>query len=163
MWLILEVSYIGPSDPKSSCSDGLPDALTHLSQFRELSLKVRTSIGEASNCWGTTASALRYSLVEDPPHWLLRTELVVTAFPSLRSSQRMDLRADLDNIATRAKWHLENLCKLYESLDKVVDPYSKSGAVVEAEPILPIVLSMIGPLRLLLFRYELAVGYLGRK
>ncbi|KAJ7227473.1 hypothetical protein GGX14DRAFT_419786 [Mycena pura] len=159
---------LDPTDTKSSRSDGPPDALTHLSQFRELSLKVRASIGEASNCWKTAASALRYSLAEDPPHWLLRTELVVAAFPSLRSSQRMDLRADLDNIATKAKWHLENMRKLYDSLDKVVDPCSESGAVVEAEPefsggTLPIVLSMIGLVRLLLDRYELAVGYLGRK
>ncbi|KAJ7221741.1 hypothetical protein GGX14DRAFT_671134 [Mycena pura] len=157
---------LDPTDTESSRSDGPPDALTHLSQFRELSLKVRASIGEASNCWNTAASALRYSLAEDPPHWLLRTELVVMALPSLRSSQRMDLRADLDNLATRAKWHLENLRNLYESLDKVVDPYSKSGAVVEAEPELSgerrrallIALSMIAPVRLLLFRYELALG-----
>ncbi|KAJ7196871.1 hypothetical protein GGX14DRAFT_700497 [Mycena pura] len=118
----VELLGLDPSQPESSRSDGPPDALTHLNQFRELSLKVRASIGEASNCWGTAASALRYSLAEDPPHWLLRTELVVTAFPSLRSSQRMDLRADLDNLATRAKWHLENLLKLYESLDIEAEP-----------------------------------------
>ncbi|KAJ7784153.1 hypothetical protein B0H16DRAFT_290692 [Mycena metata] len=99
------------------------DLRTHHLKFLEHCATVGPNIDRVDACWKEAGNGLRSDLQKALPTWtILRTEALITAFPTLRSSQYMTLYSDLDTIVTTAHWHLSNLRQMHDTLQTALKP-----------------------------------------